>query len=124
MDAGSSRERMADYLRDHRDKVVGRWSELVVAAVHGRTSLEEVRRELGELYSLIVRVLSNADDEAAGELRAGLDELSRSRARDGYTPSETALGLFSLKEAVYELVANAAELVPEFLAFSRLIDDL
>ena len=104
--------------------MVGRWSELVVAGVRGRTSREEVRRELDDLYSLIVRVLSGADDHAAGELRAALDELSRGRARDGFTPSETALGVFSLKEAVYELVADSAELVPEFLAFSRLVDDL
>ena len=83
-----------------------------------------MRRELDDLYSLIVRVLSGADEHAAGELRAALDELSRGRARDGFTPSETALGVFSLKEAVYELVADAAELVPEYLAFSRLVDDL
>src|SRR6185437_11063996 len=57
-------------------------------------------------------------------LRAALDELSRSRARDSFTPSETALGVFSLKEAVYELVADTAELAPEFLAFSRMVDDL
>ncbi len=116
--------RMAEYLRDHRDKVVGRWSELVVVGVRGRTSLDEVRRDLGDLYGLIIRALSDADDHAAGELRAYLDELSRSRARNGFTPSETALGVFSLKEAVYELVADTAELVPEFLAFSRVIDDL
>jgi rsbT co-antagonist protein RsbR len=115
---------MADYLREHHDKVVERWSELVVAGVRGRTSLEEMRHEFTELYSLIVRVLDNADDHADGELRAALDELSRSRARDGFSPSETALGVFALKEAVYELVADAAEMVPEFLAFSRLIDDL
>ncbi|HXT88284.1 MAG TPA: STAS domain-containing protein [Trebonia sp.] len=124
MDAGGTGTRMADYLHDHHDKVIGRWSELVTAGVRGRTSLEEVRREFGELYSLIVRVLSNADEHAPGELRAALDELSRGRARDGFTPSETALGVFSLKEAVYELVADAADMVPEFLAFSRMIDDL
>jgi rsbT co-antagonist protein RsbR len=115
---------MAASLRDHHDKVVGRWSELVVAGVRGRTSREEVQRELEDLYTLIVRVLSGADDHAAGELTAALDELSRGRARDGFTPSETALGVFSLKEAVYELVAESAEMVPEFLAFSRMIDDL
>jgi rsbT co-antagonist protein RsbR len=115
---------MADYLRDHHDKVVGRWAELVVAGMDGRTSLDEMRRELGDLYSLIVRVLSDADDHAAGELQAALDELSRSRARDGFTPTETALGVLSLKEAVYELVADTAEVVPEFLAFSRMIDNL
>jgi rsbT co-antagonist protein RsbR len=115
---------MAVYLRDHQDKVISRWTELVVASVRGRVTGDEVRRELADLYSLIVRVLSGADDHAAGELRAALDELSRGRARDGFTPSETAIGVFSLKEAVYELVADAAELVPEYLAFSRLADDL
>ena len=124
MDVGGTSERMAEYLRDHHDKVVGRWSELVTARVRGRISLDEVRREVDDLYSLIVRVLSGADDHAAGELRAALDELSRSRARDSFTPSETALGVFSLKEAVYELVADTAELAPEFLAFSRMVDDL
>jgi rsbT co-antagonist protein RsbR len=123
MNVGGTGERMAEYLRDHQDKVVGRWSELVAAGARGRTSPDEVRREVGDLYSLIIRVLSNADHDAAGELRAALDELSRSRARGGFTPSETALAVFSLKEAVYELVADA-ELVPEFIAFSRMIDDL
>jgi rsbT co-antagonist protein RsbR len=124
MDVGRTGQRMADYLRDHHDKVVGRWSELVVAGVRGRTSLEEVRRELSDLYALIIRVLAGADEHAAGELRATLDELSRSRARNGFTPSETALGVFTLKDAVYELVADSADLAPEFLPFSRMIDDL
>ena len=124
MDVDGTSERMADYLREHHDKVVGRWTELVLSGMRGRTSLEEVRRELGDLFTIIVRVLSEADEHAAGELQAALDELSRSRARDGFSPSETALAVFSLKEAVYELVGSAAELVPEFLAFSRLIDDL
>jgi rsbT co-antagonist protein RsbR len=124
MEADGTQARMADYLRDHSEKVVGRWIELVVAASRGRTSVEEVRRELADLYSLIVRVMSDADDHVAGELRAALDELSRGRARGGFTPSETALGVFSLKEAVYELVADAAEMVPEFIRFSRLLDDL
>ena len=32
--------------------------------------------------------------------------------------------MFALKDAVYELVADTAELVPEYLAFSRMMDDL
>jgi rsbT co-antagonist protein RsbR len=124
MEADAIQARMATYLRDHQDKIVGRWGELLVAGLRGRISHEEVRHELGDLYSLIIRVLSAADDHAAGELRAALDELSRGRARDGFTPTETALGMFSLKEAVYELVVNAAEMAPEFLAFSRIVDDL
>ena len=124
MDVGASQQRMAAFLRDNHDKVVGRWSELVAAGLRGRTSPKEARRELEELYSLIVRELSGTDEHVAGELTAVLDELSRNRARDGFTPSETALSVFSLKEAVYELVAESAELVPEYIAFSRAVDDL
>ena len=68
-----------------------------------------------------VRAMSGADEQASGELRAALTELSRSRARNGFTPTETALGVFALKDAVYELVADTADLVPEYLAFSRMI---
>jgi len=124
MDVDSSHGRMAAHLRDHQDKVVGRWSELVVTGLRGRSSAAEVRRELEDLYSLVIRTMSGTDQQAAGELRAALSELSRSRARNGFTPTETTLAVFALKDAVYELVVDAAELVPEFLAFSRMMDDL
>jgi hypothetical protein len=44
MDVDSSQQRMAAYMRDHQDKVVGRWSELVIASLRGRSSVVEVRR--------------------------------------------------------------------------------
>jgi rsbT co-antagonist protein RsbR len=124
MDVDGKQARMAAFMRDHQEKVVGRWSELVAAGLRGRSSVVEVRRELEEIYSLVLRAMSDVDEHAAGELRAVLAELSRSRARNGFTPSETVLSVFSLKDAVFELVADIAELVPEFLAFSRMIDDL
>jgi rsbT co-antagonist protein RsbR len=124
MDVDSSQQRMAAYMRDHQDKVVGRWSEFVVAGLRGRSSVAEVRLELEDVYSLVVRAMSGADEQAAGELTAVLTELSRSRARNGFTPRETALGVFALKDAVYELVADAADLTPEYLTFSRMVDDL
>jgi rsbT co-antagonist protein RsbR len=124
MDVGSSQAQMAAFLRDHQEKIVGRWSELVAGAMRSRSSAVEVRRELEDIYSLVIRVMSGTDEHATGELRAALTELSQSRARNGFTPSETALAVFSLKDAVYELVIGAAELIPEYLAFSRLIDDL
>src|ERR1700691_3076917 len=124
MDVGSSQAQMAAFLRDHQEKIVGRWSELVAGAMRSRSSAVEVRRELEDIYSLVIRVMSGTDEHATGELRAALTELSQSRARNGFTPSETALAVLSLKDAVYELVIGAAELIPEYLAFSRLIDDL
>src|ERR1700691_3054645 len=115
MDVDGSQARMAAFLRDHQDKIVGRWSELVVASVRGRSSAVEARSELEEIYSLVVGVMSGSGEQARVELRAVLAEFSRSRARGGFTPSETALGLFSLKEAVYEQIADASELTPDFL---------
>src|SRR5580704_5598660 len=117
MEIDSSQGRMAAYMRDHQDKVVGRWCELVAAGLRGRSSAVEIRAELEDLYTLVLRVMAGADEQAAGELRAVLAELSRSRARNGVTPRETALGVFSLKDAVSELVS-------EYLSFSRMIDDL
>jgi rsbT co-antagonist protein RsbR len=129
MDVDNGQRRMAAYMRDHQDKVVSRWTELVVAGLRGRSSAAEVRRELEDLYSLLTGAMSGPDESAAGEqavgeLRAALAELSRSRARNGFTPGETALGMFALKDAVYELVAESADLIPDYLAFSRMVDDL
>jgi rsbT co-antagonist protein RsbR len=120
----SSQGKMADFLSANQAKVLDRWGELVQTAVRSRVSAQEIRREIEELFDLIVRSVSDADESATGELRAVLADLSRSRARNGFTPTETAQGMFSLKDAVYELVADAPELTGEYLAFSRLIDDL
>jgi rsbT co-antagonist protein RsbR len=124
MDVDASQGQMAAYLRDHQEKVLGRWSELTVAGVRGRLSAVEIRRELEDLYAIVLRAMTGADEQAAGELRAALSELSRTRARNGFSPTETAIGVFALKDAVYELVADTADLVKEFLAFSRMVDDL
>jgi rsbT co-antagonist protein RsbR len=124
MDVDGKQGLIAAYMRDHQEKILSRWSDLVAASLRGRISAGEVRRELDDLYSLMIRAMSGQDEQAAGELQATLDEFSRSRARNGFTPSETALGVLSLKDAVYESVADAPEEAAEFLAFSRTIDDL
>jgi rsbT co-antagonist protein RsbR len=115
---------MAEFLRANQSAVLDQWSAAVSASVGDRVSAGELHRELDELYVLILRSITGEDESAAGELRAVLAELSRSRARRGFSPSETALGVFSLKDAVYNLVADSSELVGEFLVFSRTIDDL
>src|ERR1700733_11141705 len=124
MDVDSTQQRMASFLRDHEDKVVARWVELVLANGAGRASADEVRRELSEIFAVVARAMSGGDESALGELRASLAELSRSRARAGTTPTETASSILALKDATYEAMAGAPELLPEFLTFSRMIDDL
>src|SRR5947207_1698230 len=104
-----------------------RWLEVMASSPCGPTAPARPGGSIakrGYLYSLGVRAMVGAGEQAAGERTAVLAELSRSRARNGFTPRETALGVFALKDAVYELVADAADLAPEYLVFSRMIDDL
>ena len=120
----SSQARIAEVLRDNQSKLIDRWAEILSAAVGHQVSALELHRELEELCTLIVRTIDGQDESAAGELRAVLAELSRDRARRGFSPRETALGVFSLKDAAYELVAGADDLVAEYVVFARTIDDL
>jgi rsbT co-antagonist protein RsbR len=122
VDAGQAR--IAEFLRASESGVLDQWGEIAARGVNGRISPAELRRELGELLTLIAAAAAGTDEAAAGQLRAVLQELSRSRARHGFSPSETAAAVFAVKDAVYSLIAESAELLPEYLAFARFIDDL
>ncbi len=61
------------------------------------------------------------------ELRAMLGELSRSRAAQGFTTSETATFIFSLKQPLFERLqreAQGADTAADILAISMLLDAL
>ncbi|QMU71807.1 STAS domain-containing protein [Streptacidiphilus sp. P02-A3a] len=95
----------------------------------GRVSRAEVQAELRELYTALVAGLRtgsvDADDEAFGELRALLAELSRTRARLGFTPTETAVSVFALKRVLEPVLAEGDHQDTEaYLRLSRLLDDL
>jgi rsbT co-antagonist protein RsbR len=66
----------------------------------------------------------NLGDEAYGEARALLSELSRDRARRGFTPSETAVSVFSLKDALFELAIESGQPPATLIAASRWVDAL
>jgi rsbT co-antagonist protein RsbR len=118
-------------LKERRDEVLAVWASRAAARVHGRMSEAEVLGEVSGLYDALVaglpadRLLPATAPELA-ELRALLSELSRSRARQGLTPSETAVSVFVLKEAVLSLLGERPEgaAYADFIAFSGLVDDL
>jgi rsbT co-antagonist protein RsbR len=120
----SKQAQMADFLRANETKLLDGWSATVFEASSGRVAGPDVRRELEEIYALLIQVMSSGDESSAGQLRAALGELSRARARSGFTPSETAVAVFALKDAVYDLIDGNSELVPVYMAFSRMVDDL
>ena len=116
--------RLAEFLGAGQPKVLDQWTEAAGRGVSDRISPAELRRELAEILSLTVAVLAGQDEAAAGQLRAVLQELSRSRARYGFSPRETAATVLSLKEAVYSQLADSVELLPAYLGFTRFVDDL
>ncbi|SES48698.1 STAS domain-containing protein [Actinokineospora terrae] len=127
IDTGRS-DNLADLLRTNTAALTARWVEVAAATLRGRLTTAELERELAELYNaLLAGVDSGSRDVAAepyAELRALLTDMSRRRARTGFSPSETAVTVYALKQAVFELIDNDAVEggLREVVAFSRLLD--
>ena len=66
------------------------------------------------------------DSDEYAEVRGLLAGVSQSRARQGFSPAETAVSVFALKDAVLDVIVAApgAAAPAGFLAFSRLLDGL
>ncbi|MEU5881447.1 STAS domain-containing protein [Spirillospora sp. NPDC047279] len=115
-------------LSERRDEVLARWVAEVADTVRGRITERELRRELEELYEIVTRhAAEGPGGTAADELRPVLADLSRSRARQGFTPTETAVSVFALKQAVFSILDGAdadAQVYREFVLFSSVLDDL
>jgi rsbT co-antagonist protein RsbR len=114
-------------LCERADDVVTKWTEAVSPELRGRLSQAEVRSELQMLHELLVASLQpgpNGDATAEGQLRAALGELSRSRAVQGFSPTETARTVFGLKTAITAVIADDDTAIREFPALSAYIDDL
>jgi rsbT co-antagonist protein RsbR len=126
MSGGSDGTHLPKLLKSRRKAVLGRWVELAGERMRGRITEDELTAELGELYGLIDRAVGGGDEEAAGELRAVLAEMSRSRARQGVSPTETATSVFALKQALLEQVEASGDSAayPEFIGFSARVDEL
>lgn len=112
-----------------REAILERWSKLVVEGGRGRLAAAEVEADLSSLYDDIVGYADEARPleerrEAGDRARAQLAELSSDRARQGFTPSETSVAIFGLKEAVVEELADGAGWESGFVAFSRVVDEL
>ena len=122
--------RLVDLLTVEGEDLAATWAGEVAASLKGRVSRAEIERELRELYAALVAALrtggTDPRSEAFGELRALLTELSRVRARQGFSPTETATSVFALK-AVLE-PALAGDLgdtdLRAYLQLSRLLDEL
>ena len=78
----------------------------------GRIREAELRTQAKTVYDQLRETLStgviDVDDEAFGPVRDTLAEISRSRAIQGFTPTDTANFVLSLKEPIFEALRRAA----------------
>ncbi|MCM2389593.1 RsbRD N-terminal domain-containing protein [Streptomyces albipurpureus] len=121
--------RLLKLLSTGEQDLAAQWITQVSAGLAGRISRAELDRELNELFTALVEALRAGGQDAHGEelseLRALLTELSRNRARQGFTPSETALSVFALKHVLEPVLEGGTkDDVLAYLRLSRLLDDL
>ena len=126
---GADAARLAEILESRRADISATWLDAVIAELRGRTTRSEAEREQGEILDALLGGLRNGGlrltEPAFDGLRSLLAELSATRARLGFTPRETAIGVLALKEGLYALAADdQGTALGELTALVRLVDDL
>ncbi|MBV8993986.1 MAG: STAS domain-containing protein [Pseudonocardiales bacterium] len=120
--------RILELVRQDEAVLLQRWVAMAVAPLQGRLTPAELAPVFGELLATLTNALDKGDldirsDNYAGP-RALLAEMSRDWARRGFTPTETASSVFSLKETLFGLADGAGEPHQTVLTISRWIDTL
>ena len=122
--------RFAGLLESNGEALTTAWTDAVATLLRGRLSHAELQRQIAELQkgfqSALAGGAGDLEADAAGELRALLSELSNTRARQGFTATETAVSIFALKEAVLAILDQGsttdAATLRDYVAFSAFID--
>ena len=113
---------LAAILRRHEARLLADWmSELTKAGRSGaidKAELEEQARTFVRLLTEAAQAdaLEDIGASAGGPLREMLATLSASRARQGFTPTETATFVFSFKQPLFAVLREAYKQDAEGLA--------
>ena len=123
--------RLSALLDAHADKLTAGWTDAAAEPLRGRLTRAELLKQVQDLHRAIVEALHGgafdlaADGSAA--LRATLVDLSRGRARQGFSASETALTVFALKRALFDVVdvrGGDAQVLADVIAAGTMVDEL
>lgn len=125
--------RLAQILAARKDAVLSNWlgQQLSLASRRGLTSETEMRGQFASFLDVFIDALGKSDSleaerESWNGVRAYLADTSAQRARQGFTPSETATFVFSLKQPMFSQlraeIADPAELAEVTWATSLLLD--
>ncbi|HET9845069.1 MAG TPA: STAS domain-containing protein [Nitrospira sp.] len=110
----SQNRQMADELRGRQDSVLKDWVEYQLSALTMRrdllkeSDLREQSRRFLELFSEAFSASADSSSSSWKPVKELLAEISRTRAEQGFTPSETAIFVFSLKQPLFDLAQQRA----------------
>jgi rsbT co-antagonist protein RsbR len=129
--------RLPEIIKRREQDLLERWMKEQLGAVSLRRDLiseSELREQSREFLDLVASAtgkanLSSVDAPAWQPVRDLLGGISRSRAAQGFTPSETATFVFSLKQPLFDVLrqeydGQAAVLAEEFRNASSVLDRL
>ena len=128
--------KLPDILRRHEAEILADWvrQQAASGAAAGRVREGEAREQSRALLAAMREALesgSNADiaGPAWAPVREFLTEFSRNRARQGFTPIETATFVFSLKLPLFSKIrqeygSDAASLAAEVWTVTEMVDRL
>jgi rsbT co-antagonist protein RsbR len=120
-------------IEQHRDELLADWVAAQSGAARGgAVNAAELRRQGSEFLGLLGTAITTGGDSAESRhfapVRTFLDGLSRSRAQQGFSPSETAAFVFALKGPVFERlraqITDAGSLGAAIWAATQLLDAL
>jgi rsbT co-antagonist protein RsbR len=122
---------LAELLKQHEEQLLDKWMAAQRAAGIRIDLIDErtVQESSRELLKGVTMALAQGSDDiqtaAWKPLIAQLERLSASQARQGFSPSETATFVFSLKEPLFELVQNQSDNSTDLIwLISKLLDKL
>src|SRR5262245_10285334 len=99
--------RLKDLVQTHQREILNEWVPLQLQATGARPDLiseDDLTRESTTFLSSFARALTDNDMDIRADswapIREQLQRLSASRAAQGFSPSETATFIFSLKQPI------------------------
>lgn len=123
MAASDTVKTLAAVLHDREQQILPEWIELQKGAGSlqtGRITEAELAGQSGEFLRLLRNGLAQGGVDVAGAAygpaRDFLRNLSRSRAQQGFSPTETATFVFSLKQPLFSTLNRDKSLSPADLA--------
>lgn len=126
-----------EILRSNKEQILRLWLQTQQTETEGSGNFnthEELRAQSSEFVDILLGVLTedNVQDFASGELEPLTDYISSitiSRARQGFSPRETATYIFTLKDALLKILSeqisnDPSKLYKASIQISKFIDNI